>query len=173
MTWKTRVLIPLLSLGLVSAAASTVPWEDLTESDWLYSIATRFDLVEGHQVHYPTPTAELVKALEGRQESGALRQLADAKLAMGDRAGALAAMEKWASTEGSGDAWAEAARWEASHQQLAAPSSPPRRPCRSWPTRIAAPSVMSASGGRTNTRISPIRSRCDRHARRCSRRMAR
>lgn len=120
MTWKTRVLIPLLSLGLVSAAASTVPWEDLTESDWLYSIATRFDLVEGHQVHYPTPTAELVKALEGRQESGALRQLADAKLAMGDRAGALAAMEKWASTEGSGDAWAEAARWEASHQQLAA-----------------------------------------------------
>ncbi len=120
MSWKTRVLIPFLSLGLVAAAASTVPWEDLTESDWLYAVATRFDLVEGHQVHYPTPTAELVKALEGRQESGALRQLADARLALGDRAGALAAMEKWANAEQSGDAWAEAARWEASHQQLAA-----------------------------------------------------
>lgn len=120
MSWKKRVLVSCLSLGIVAAAAATVPWEDLTESDWLYAVATRFDLVEGHQVHYPTPTAELVKALEGRQESGAWRQLADARLALGDRAGALAAMEKWAGAEGTGDAWAEAARWEASHQQLAA-----------------------------------------------------
>lgn len=120
MSWKKRVLVTCLSLGLVGAGAATVPWEDLTESDWLYAVATRFDLVEGHQVHYPTPTAELVKALEARPESGASRQLADARLALGDRPGALAALEKWAGMEGTGDAWAEAARWEAAHQQLAA-----------------------------------------------------
>ncbi len=120
MSWKKRILVSCLSLGIVAAGAATVPWEDLTESDWLYAVATRFDLVDGHQVHYPTPTAELVKALEARPESGALRQLADARLALGDRAGALAAMEKWAGMEGTGDAWAEAARWEAAHQQMAA-----------------------------------------------------
>ncbi|HXC17007.1 MAG TPA: hypothetical protein VNV60_06150 [Holophagaceae bacterium] len=119
MNWKQRVLGPCLCLGIVAATAATVPWEDLTESDWLYSVATRFALVDGHQVHYPTPTAELVKALEGRQESGALRQLADARLALGDRKGALEAIQKWAGGEKSGAAWDEAARWAASHQEMA------------------------------------------------------
>ena len=126
MNWKQRALVSCLSLALVGAAAATVPWEDLTESDWLYAVATRFTLVDGHQVHYPTPTAELVKALEGRQESGALRQLADARLALGDRKGALDAIQRWAGAEAasgapgaSGAAWAEAARWAASHQEMA------------------------------------------------------
>ena len=125
MTWKKRVLIPLFPLALVGAAAASVPWDDLTESDWLYSVATRFALVDGHQVHYPTPTAELAKALEGRQERGALRQLADARLALGDRKGAIEAIKKWADAEGSagapasGEAWKEAAQWAASHQEMA------------------------------------------------------
>ena len=119
-----RLLIPLLSLGLVGAAA-TVPWEDLTPADWLYSISTRFAFVDGHQVHYPTPTAELAKALEGRQESGALRQLADAKLALGDRKGAVEAIQKWAGLESqsgsaaAGQAWSETAHWAASHSEMA------------------------------------------------------
>ncbi len=123
MIWKRLVLGSCLSLAIVGAA--TVPWEDLTESDWLYAIATRFTVVDGHQVHYPTPTTELVKALEGRQESRALRQLADARLALGDRKGALEAIQKWADTEGrsgaaaSGAAWDEAARWAAAHQEMA------------------------------------------------------
>jgi hypothetical protein len=117
--WKQRVLVSCFSLAIVGATAATVPWEDLTESDWLYSVATRFALVDGHQVHYPTPTAELVKALEGRQGSGALRQLADARLALGDRKGALDAIQKWAEGGGgSGTAWDEAARWAAAHQEM-------------------------------------------------------
>ena len=39
----------------VAVAAAPVPWEDLTEADWLYAIATRFADVDGHRVHYPTP----------------------------------------------------------------------------------------------------------------------
>ena len=34
-------------------------------------LATRFATVDGHRVHYPTPTAELAHALEGRAESAA------------------------------------------------------------------------------------------------------
>lgn len=121
MTWKQRALVSCFSLALAGAAAATVPWEDLTEADWLYAVATRSALVDGHQVHYPTPTADLVKALEGRQESGALRQLADARLALGDRKGALDAIQRWAGSESApGAAWAEAARWAASHQEMAA-----------------------------------------------------
>ena len=96
-------LLPLAFLGLTS---TQVPWEDLTESDWLFSLATRFSIVEGHQAHYPTPTAELARLLEGRQETAALRALADARMALGDRPGALAALTRWA--EGTGpEAWAE------------------------------------------------------------------
>ncbi|HTL97821.1 MAG TPA: hypothetical protein VL181_03350 [Holophagaceae bacterium] len=112
-------LLPLLALCLAAAAAA-VPWEDLTPADWLYALSTRFTLVEGHQVHYPTPTAELAKALAASSQTDALRQLADARLALGDRKGALDALQSWAQKTGSGEAWAEAARWAQSHAELAA-----------------------------------------------------
>ena len=102
----------------LAAAKAPVAWEDLTEADWLYSLATRFAEVDGHRVHYPTPTAELVPLLEQRAEAEAKRHLADARLALGDRAGALAALEAWATAEGAA-AWAEAARWAAAQGETA------------------------------------------------------
>ena len=69
---RARHLALLASLALAGLGASSyVPWEDLTEADWLYTLATRFGTVEGHRVHYPTPTAELAQALEGRTEAAA------------------------------------------------------------------------------------------------------
>jgi len=101
-----------------------VAWEDLKETDWIYGLVTRFAQVEGHQVHYPTPPAELVRILEGRKESGALRHLAEARLALGDRKGALIAMQQWAQAEGTqgqgAQAWSETATWAASHGEMAA-----------------------------------------------------
>ncbi len=108
------VVLPLAMVG-----ATRIPWSDLTEADWMYSLATRFAMVDGHKVHYPTPTAELAKLLEARQESEALRHLADARLELGDRKGALASMEKWAEAEGP-TAWADTARWALAHQEPAA-----------------------------------------------------
>ncbi|MBL0311637.1 MAG: hypothetical protein IPP78_02765 [Holophagaceae bacterium] len=116
----------LLLIALGSLGASRLPWEDMTPADWIYSVATRFADVDGHQVHYPTPTPELARMLEGRKESGALRHLAEAKLALGDRAGALATMEKWSEAEGAlspkagAEAWAETSRWAAAHLEMAA-----------------------------------------------------
>jgi tetratricopeptide (TPR) repeat protein len=109
-------LLALVPLGLLGLGAGYVPWEDLTEEDWLFAVATRFAVVDGRKVHYPTPTAELAAALEARTETAALRHLADARLALGDRAGAVAALEKWAEAEGPA-AWAEAARWGAAHSE--------------------------------------------------------
>lgn len=106
----------LLSLA---AAGSTLVWEDLTPKDWLYSLATRIAKIDGHDVHYPTPTAELAKLLESRQEGAALRQLAEAKLSLGDRAGAFQALERWATGTGH-TAWAEAARWAFTHRNIEA-----------------------------------------------------
>jgi hypothetical protein len=105
--------------GLAGLGASSyVPWEDLTEADWLYTLATRVATVDGHRVHYPTATAELAQGLEGRAESAALRHLAEARLEQGDRAGAVVAIERWAEAEGA-LAWAEAARWGAAHGDMA------------------------------------------------------
>ncbi len=120
----TRALKPfraaaVVGIAVVGISATQVPWTELTEADWIYALATRFSLVEGHRVHYPTPTAELAKLLEGRTESAALRHLADARLNLGDRKGALAAMEQWAAREGA-QAWDETARWAASHRELEA-----------------------------------------------------
>jgi hypothetical protein len=106
-------------LAVAGIAATQVPWTELTEADWVYALATRFALVDGHRVHYPTPTAELAKLLEGRTETSALRHLAEARLNLGDRKGALAAMEKWAAAEGP-QAWDETARWAAGHKELEA-----------------------------------------------------
>ena len=39
-----------------------LPWADQTERDWIYGVTTRFADVDGHRVHYPTPTAELAAA---------------------------------------------------------------------------------------------------------------
>ena len=50
---------------LGAAQKPMIPWEDLTEVDWLFEIATRFSLVDSHRVHYKTPTAELATLLEG------------------------------------------------------------------------------------------------------------
>ncbi len=97
MTRTTRRLglaaaLSAAAAGLVAASAP-VAWQDLTEADWLYALATRFADVDGHQVHYPTPTAELATLLAERGESAAKRHLADARLALGDRKGAVTALE--------------------------------------------------------------------------------
>ena len=113
-----------LSLGLAAAAAglaaanAPLTWDDLTPADWLYDVATRFAEVDGHRVHYPTPTAELARQLEARAEVEAKRHLADARLALGDRAGAVTAIEAWAEAGGA-QAWADAARWGAQRGETA------------------------------------------------------
>ena len=92
-------------------------WDDLTEADWLYGVATRFSLVDGHRVHYKTPTAELAAELEKRAEPEALRHLAQAQMELGERARGLSSMEKWAAAWAASDAtnpgagWEEAAVW--------------------------------------------------------------
>ncbi|MFN8011336.1 MAG: hypothetical protein U0P81_08020 [Holophagaceae bacterium] len=118
------LLASAVALGLLGA--SPLPWSDLTPADWLYAVATRFATVDGHTVHYPTPPAELARLLEGRTEAGAWRNLAEARLALGDRAGALAAMEQGCAAEAASspaagaEAWAETARWAAEHLEMAA-----------------------------------------------------
>ena len=102
--------ILLAAMSLLFIGAVKIDWRDMVENDWIYSIATRFSLVGGNTVHYPTPTAELARLLEDRSESAALRHLADARLELGDRVGAWAAMAGWAEREGAA-AWEEAARW--------------------------------------------------------------
>jgi hypothetical protein len=92
-------------------------WQETTEGDWIYQVATRFSIVDGHRVHYPTPTAELAAALEERTETAALRHLADARIDLGDHARAAAALEKWAEAVGP-EAWADTARWGAAHLDM-------------------------------------------------------
>ena len=116
---RTLRSVAVVGLAAVGIAATQVPWTELTEADWVYALATRFSLVDGHAVHYPTPTAELARLLEGHKETAALRHLADARLNLGDRKGALAAMEAWAATEGA-RAWDETARWAAAHKEMEA-----------------------------------------------------
>ena len=123
---KPRVT-PLLRLGAFGLAGAVllgaspkpiISWEDLTEVDWLYELATRFSLVDSHRVHYKTPTAELATLLEARPEPETLRHLAQVRMDLGQRDQALASMEAWAAawaTHASADApgagWDEAARW--------------------------------------------------------------
>jgi hypothetical protein len=148
-TRRRLLLVPLALVGV--AASSELPWEEMTESDWVYALATRFAAVDGHRVHYPTPTAELAEALQGRTEHAALRHLAEARRALGDLAGAEAALQGWAEGAGSpapgeaplsperaavlqARAWDEVARWGADHRrwplafraaQKALPALPP------------------------------------------------
>ena len=102
---------------LAAAPRPVVLWEDLTEVDWLYALATRFSLIDTHRVHYQTPTAELATLLEARPEPDALRHLAQAQMDLGQRDQALATIERWASAWASagptaaGAGWDEAARW--------------------------------------------------------------
>ncbi len=104
------VLAGLVLLG--AAPKAIIPWEDLTEIDWLYEIATRFSMVDAHRVHYKTPTAELATLLEARTEPDALRHLAQAQMDLGQREKALATLEKWATASSeAASAWDEAARW--------------------------------------------------------------
>jgi len=109
------IVLPLALLGM--GAAPYVPWEDLTGTDALYDLATRFAIVDGHRVHYPTPTGELATALAQRVDAAALRHLAEARRELGDVQGALVAMGRWAEAEGP-DAWAEAARWAAAQGRM-------------------------------------------------------
>ncbi len=95
-----------------------IPWVDQTEADWIYGVTTRFADVEGHRVHYPTPTAELAAQLAVQTEPDALRHLADARLALGDRAGAIEAIRRWGTARGAW-AWADVAEWAAEHRELA------------------------------------------------------
>ncbi len=110
-------LLPI-PLALVGLAAAPVPWEELTPADLVYEAMTRVARIEGHEVHYPTPTAELARLLEGRTEPEAQRQLAETRFALGDRAGALRALEAWAVAAGPA-AWHEAARWAAARLEMA------------------------------------------------------
>ena len=84
------------SVLLGASPKPLIQWEDLTELDWLYSLATRFSLIDTHRVHYKTPTAELAALLEARPEPEALRHLAQAQMDLGQREKALATIEKWA-----------------------------------------------------------------------------
>lgn len=123
MKTPSRRLLRLGALGLVGAVVlgaspkPIIPWEELTEVDWLYELATRFALVDTHRVHYKTPTAELATLLEARPEPDALRHLAQAQMDLGQRDKALVTIEKWATAwasanaDAAGDGWEEAARW--------------------------------------------------------------
>ncbi|HJS57942.1 MAG TPA: hypothetical protein VKA01_07560, partial [Vicinamibacteria bacterium] len=78
--WSVLAMLPLAAAAI---GASTLPWEDLTPADVLYAVTTRTATIEGHEVPYPTPTAELARQLEGRPEPEAWRQLAEARFALG------------------------------------------------------------------------------------------
>ena len=116
-------LVRVGALGLAGAVLlgaapkPMISWEDLTDVDWLYEIATRFSLVDSHRVHYKTPTAELATLLEARTEPDALRHLAQAQMDLGQRDEALATIERWAAavsasaTDTPGAGFEEAARW--------------------------------------------------------------
>ena len=107
----------------LDAAASLVPWTDLTDTDALSSALVRKAVVDGHTVHYPTPTKELAAELEARTAAGgeaalaALRHLAEARRELGDLAGAEEALSRWAAGSG-GRAWAEAAQWGARYRRF-------------------------------------------------------
>lgn len=106
----------------LDAAASLVPWTDLTDADALSSALVRRAVVDGRTVHYPTPTKELAAELEARSAAGgetalaALRHLAEARRELGDLAGAEEALSRWAAGSGGG-AWAEAASWGARYRR--------------------------------------------------------
>ena len=106
----------------LDAAASLVPWTDLTDADALSSALVRKTVVDGRTVHFPTPTRELAAELEKRSASGgesglaAFRHLAEARRELGDLAGAEQALSRWAEGSG-GRAWAEAARWGARYRR--------------------------------------------------------
>ncbi|MFN7972336.1 MAG: hypothetical protein U0166_08305 [Acidobacteriota bacterium] len=107
----------LASRGKRGPASPLLSWDDLVPSDWLYALATRTSPIDGHDVHYPTPTEELAKALAGRKETAALRHLAEARWELGDRAGAIATYRRWADAEGA-EAWAELASWAHDHREM-------------------------------------------------------
>ncbi len=102
--------LAILPLAAAAVGASTLPWEEMTQADLFYDAMTRIAIVDGHEVHYATPSAELARLLEARSEPEAWRQLAEARFALGERKAALAALERWARATGPA-AWDEAARW--------------------------------------------------------------
>ena len=108
--------------ALLDAAASFVPWTDLTDADALSSALVRKAVVDGRTIHYPTPTKELAAELEaraaapGESATAALRHLAEARRQLGNLAGAEEALTRWAKASG-GAAWAEAARWGATYRR--------------------------------------------------------
>ncbi|MDR0499197.1 MAG: hypothetical protein LBH03_05630, partial [Holophagales bacterium] len=115
---RSRIkLLSAIALPLLFIGAGKIDWRDMLESDWIYAIATRFSLIDGKEVHYPTPTAELAQLLGASTESTALRHLAEARLELGDRKGAWDAMSGWAEREGA-LAWFEAAKWAMAHNYI-------------------------------------------------------
>jgi len=106
----------------LDAAASLVPWTDLSDADALGPALVRKAVVDGRTVHYPTPTKELAAELEARSAASgeaavaALRHLAEARRELGDLAGAEEALGRWAGSSG-GAAWVEAARWGATYRR--------------------------------------------------------
>ncbi len=111
-----------------SPSSSVIPWTELSDGEFLMSIATRRAVVDGRTVHYPAPTRELAASLEaatsgvaaadGTNALVAFRHLAEARRELGDRAGAEKALSEWASRSGGAApaAWAEAARWGARYR---------------------------------------------------------
>ena len=115
---KRRFLIATSALLIATVGVKArVPWDELAPGDWLFELATRFSTVDGHRVHYKTPTAELKAALERRPEHDALRHLAQAQMDLGQRDTAIATMERWAqgALEAKGEAYAEAANWASTY----------------------------------------------------------
>jgi tetratricopeptide (TPR) repeat protein len=108
--------------GALDAAASLVPWTDLTDADALSSVLVRKAVVDGRTVHYPTPTKELESELATRAAApgetavAALRHLAEARRELGNLPGAEEALSRWAEGSG-GAAWVEAARWGATYRR--------------------------------------------------------
>ncbi|MBL8112520.1 MAG: hypothetical protein JNK60_06520, partial [Acidobacteria bacterium] len=124
-----RFARPLGALALLTGAATaatTIPWQDLTEKDALFDLFTRKAVVDGRTIHYETPTEELAAALttasagpDAATATIALRHLAEAKLALGDRAGAKDALRSWAGKVATAQAWDEAAMWGAGRGETA------------------------------------------------------
>ena len=106
----------------LDAAASLVPWTDLTDADALSSVLVRKAIVDGRTVPYPTPTKELATELAARAAApgetalAALRHLAEARRELGDLPGAEEALSRWAAGSG-GAAWADASRWGATYRR--------------------------------------------------------
>ena len=148
---RRLALLPLALLGL--AATSEIPWEEMTEADWVYAIATRFAAVDGHApLPHATATGAGVEAIASTLRGPSGRGSAGSAIRRGrGRAG------KWADGVAGGSparAWT-GAQWAADHAAFAGfrartrrcpTASDERRRGRSaWPGRRPSPTPPTPS----------------------------